>query len=383
MRVVLYHPWVYLRSGVERMIVELLARSRHEWIVATHHFDADATYPELATADVRVLHPEISVRRAAGPLSQAALTIARTDLGRLGADALLVSSEGLGDLVLTRTRLPAVAYCHTPLKIIHDPVARARLAELDRVKWLVSGALAPAFTAVDRRLWRRYRHVLVNSEEVRRRVQRAGLRPSGPVEVLHPGVDLDRFRLAAGDGPRRGLLVAGRIMWQKEVELAIDAYRRVVATVPDPEELVIAGAVDVKSEPYLATLRERARGLPVRFEVGPDDARLVDLLQHTRALVFTAPNEDFGMTVLEAMACGTPVLAVDAGGPRETVTSTTGWLVTADPDAFAEQMRAVLAAPGPNVWAHATRARASEFGWDRFVTRVDDVLDTVTGNTPR
>ena len=49
-----------------------------------------------------------------------------------GEHGLLVSSEGLGDLAVARARVPAVAYCHTPLKILHDPVNRARLTSSRR-----------------------------------------------------------------------------------------------------------------------------------------------------------------------------------------------------------------------------------------------------------
>src|SRR5690606_27247503 len=127
-----------------------------------------------------------------------------------------------------------------------------------------------------------------------------------------PGVDTTRFSPAAGPVARRGLLVAGRIMWQKQIEVAVDAYRRLVDAAgvgSAPEPLTIAGAVDEKSRPYLAALRERAAGLPVEFVVDPTDDDLVQRLRTARALVFTAPNEDFGMVVLEALACGTPVIA--------------------------------------------------------------------------
>ena len=379
MRVAAYHPWIYLRSGVERMLVELVTRSRHEWVLFTHHLDPAATYPEIGGIDVRRLEPEVAVRRSAGPLSRAAWTIATTRLPDVGADALLVSSEGLGDLVLARTRLPAVAYCHTPLKILHDPATRRRLAEVDRRKHFVSGALGPGFTAVDRLLWRRYTHAFANSAEVARRLQRARLRPHGAVEVLHPGVDTARFCPPGADATRRGLLVAGRIMWQKQIELAIDAYR-VVVDRPRPdgaphEELTIAGAVDAKSAPYLAELRARAAGLPVRFVVDPADDELVTLMRSARALVFTAPNEDFGMVVLEALACGTPVLAGASGGPAEILDPTTGWLVAHDVAAFATRIAALLDDDVPTAMRAAAAARARDFGWDAFTRRVDDVME--------
>jgi glycosyltransferase involved in cell wall biosynthesis len=374
MNIALYHPWVYLHSGIERMFVEIVARSRHDWTIYTHHHEPDATYPELREARIVELSPRVSVRRELGPLVRAATTMARCRIPD-EHDALLVSSEGLGDLVLTRTRVPAVAYCHTPLKIVHDPVARDRLEDMSRVKASIAGVVGPAFTAVDRRLWRRYRHVFVNSAETGRRAAAAGLVDVGRAEVLHPGVDLARFGAPEGRRERR-FLVAGRIMWQKHIDLAIDALR-LARTDGLDATMVVAGAVDEKSRPELARLRALAEGLPITFEVDPPDARLAELYRSSLALVFTPPNEDFGMVPLEAMAAGLPVLAVDQGGPRESVVhGSTGWLLANTADAFAEHLRLAASSDLASM-RDAARARASAFGWDPFVGRLDDVLERV------
>src|SRR5258708_24730963 len=78
--VALYHPWVYLRSGIERTFVELLTRSRHHWTIYTHHYEGAATYPELPADRVVELAPAVSVRRSLTPLLGAALTIGPTRL---------------------------------------------------------------------------------------------------------------------------------------------------------------------------------------------------------------------------------------------------------------------------------------------------------------
>ena len=377
MRVVLYHPWVYLRSGVERWMVELVTRSRHDWTVVTHHHDPAGTYPEVAALDVVELAPRVSVRRSLGPLVHAARTMAGADLP--DSDAVLVSSEGLGDLVALRARVPVAAYCHTPLKILHDPVAHDAVRRQSPARRAALSTLGPAFEAVDRRAWRRYDHVLVNSAETLERVRAAGLQPRGPLEVLEPGVDTSWA--TPSRAPREAVfLCAGRVMWQKNVELAIDALR----LLDRPARLVVAGAVDEKSRDYLADLRSRATGLPVEFEVAPSDARLRELYATATALLFTPRNEDFGMVVLEAQAAGTPVLAVDAGGPRWTVEDgRTGWLLPPTPEAFADRMRAVLDRPGEvDAMRPACTAAALARGWDAHVRRLDDVMDEVVLDQP-
>lgn len=379
MRFAVYHPWVYLTSGLERTFLELFRRSRHEWVLYTHRYQPETTYPELADCcSVVELSPRVSVRRSFVPLVQAAATIARTRLPDDGRSGLLVSSEGLGDFIVARNAGAVACYCHTPLKILHDDATRAALREQSSSKYAALRLLAPAFAAADRRMWRRYDHVFANSAETRRRIARARLRTADDVEVLEPGVDTDR--ITPGPTPReQRFVLAGRIMWQKNVELAIDAVR-LLAERAVTAPVVVAGAVDEKSRPYLDDLRRRAAGLAVEFRPDPTDAELLELYRTSTAALFTARNEDFGIVPLEAMAAGTPVLAVDNGGPRETVVDgITGWLLPPDPEPFAERMRAVLAGPAAvDDMRGAARARSEQFGWERLTRRVDDVMESLS-----
>lgn len=379
MKFAVYHPWVYLTSGLERTFLELFRRSRHDWVLYTHRYQPETTYPELADYDVVELSPRVSVRRSFLPLAAAATAIARTRLPDDGRSGLLVSSEGLGDFIMGRNAGTVACYCHTPLKILHDEATRDALRAQSPSKYAALRILGPGFASADRRMWRRYDHVFVNSTETRRRVVAARLRTAADVEVLTPGVDTDRITVGPTQRQPRFVL-AGRIMWQKNIELAIDAVR-LLAEEGVSAPLVVAGAVDEKSRPYVASLQARSTGLPVEFCADPTDAELVELYRTSTAALFTARNEDFGMVPLEAMAAGTPVLAVDRGGPRETVLDgRTGRLLPPEPTAFAAAMRRVLTSPGEvDGMRAAARQRSEEFGWQRLADRVDEVMEHLAG----
>ena len=122
-----------------------------------------------------------------------------------------------------------------------------------------------------RSAWRRYRRIFPISGEVRRRILTGASPTPAGFATLHPGVELSAF---VPSPPRdRTFFVPGRIMWTKNLELAIDAFRLFLATAPDRDgwQPRIAGIVDRKSEPYLATTPVAGGGEPSWSSRPPSD----------------------------------------------------------------------------------------------------------------
>jgi len=383
MRVAIYYPWVYLPGGPERTIVEILARSRHTWTILTNHFDQEATFPALRQAKVVQL-ARISVQRSFLRVAHAAWRIAVQELPLRDHDALLVFCDGLGDLVLFRnTSVPVACLCFTPLRAAFDPhYQETYLARNGGRLWRAPalGAAATVFQAIDRFAWRNYRRVFAISEEVRRRIVAGRLCPEEKIDLLHPGVDL--LRLVPSGVYERDFLVPGRIMWTKNLELAIQAFRLLLSRRPDLRcfRLTIAGHVDQKSRPYLAKLRALASGCEqIRFVVSLSDEELFALCRSAYAILYPPFNEDWGLVPLEAMALEKPVIAVNRGGPLETVVQgETGFLVDPVAKAFADAMETLADNPAlvRNMGSRA-RACVTRFEWTNFCAKLDRCLEEI------
>ena len=376
MRVGFYCPWVYVKGGLERTILELRRRSRHQWTVFTSHYDREGTFPEFSEIGGVEL-PRVSVERRNSAVLPAAARIATTKIDLTNLDALVVGCDGLGSFVNFRNNArPLVCLCFTPLRAVYDEEYRARHLAARGARRPFALAFERVYRSLDRLAWRRYAHTFCISETVKQRVVRGGLFPADAIELAHPGIDESGIALSPVREPF--FFLPGRIMWTKNIELGIEAFLRCRPAKERNFRLVIAGMVDAKSDPYRRWLQTLAEGhAEIEFICDPSDARMDDLYRRCWATLFTAFNEDWGLTPLEAMRHGKPVIGVNRGGPTETIVhGESGLLANADPDAFASAMGQLVLDPGrTELLGRFAIERARCFTWRVFTDRVDDSLD--------
>jgi glycosyltransferase involved in cell wall biosynthesis len=217
------------------------------------------------------------------------------------------------------------------------------------------------------------------SETIRDRVASGGLYPHDRMEIVYPGVGAAAIN--ASGTFERFFLLPGRIMWTKNIELAISAFKLFLDQAPAELRnfrLHIAGGVDSKSVPYHQYLLDLSAGIEqITFETTVSDNHMKDLYRRCWAVLAPAFNEDFGITPVEGMAHGKPTVACNRGGLRETTKDgVTGYLIEPKPACFAAAFRRLAQdEPLTRTLGAAAAARATDFTWEEFVHRIDDRLE--------
>jgi glycosyltransferase involved in cell wall biosynthesis len=192
------------------------------------------------------------------------------------------------------------------------------------------------------------------------------------MQVIHPGVDLERFSPPREPPDGAEALVLGWIVGWKRPDLALEAAARAAPDVPGLQLRLAGAPLDASGQRLFLELRRRAARADldslVHIEGPLGDP--VDALRRAGSLLHCAEREPFGLALVEALACGAPVIAPDAAGPREIVDESCGVLYTpGDAAAAADALRDVLSSAKRRAELSAgARARAERL-FDRERSR--------------
>jgi len=356
-RVALVHDYLTQYGGAERVLDEFKL-AFPDAPVFTSVVDLDRMPARYRDWDIRASWlqriPRLLRRdpRLLLPLLPAALESFDFD----GFDVVLASSSGFCHGTLTGAQTCKLTYCHSPPRFVWDYSAYARREGLSTgVRALVQPMLRGL------RQWdvvsaSRTDYWIAASGLVQRRIAKHYRRES---VVLPPPVDTSRFEPAAGRDDGYYLMLMRLVGW-KRPDIVVEACNRLGL------RLVVAG--DGREE---AALRRMA-GPTVEFVGRVDDQRMRGL--YARCTAFILPSEeDFGITALEAMASGKPVVAYAGGGALETVVpGVTGTLFDAQtPESLAAALEGFERG---RFAAGAIRRHAERFDSALFRRRLRDIV---------
>jgi glycosyltransferase involved in cell wall biosynthesis len=353
LKVAIFLDYIGAIGGGERVAL-MLARALKGDIITT---DANQeTVERLGYGDVRVISLGKTIKLPPFKQISASLLFATCDFSD-EYDFFIFA--GNWSHYAARRHHPNLWYCYTPVRAFYD----LREATISRNSNAIMRFLAMQWirthSRFDQRSVNNLDQVVAISATVQRRIKDYHNRSS---EVIYPPVDTSKFRC---DEYGDFWLSVNRIYPEKRIDLQFEVFREL------PEErLVVVGGYaegDHASRYYEKLVRDIPENVEMHGAVS--EAELIDLYARCKGLICTAVDEDFGLTPVEAMASGKPVVAVNEGGFKETVVrGETGLLVGANMDELARAVKEIDR--GPERYKDACIKRAKEFDAPVFLERI-------------
>lgn len=366
-RVVLAHDWLYSYRGGEAVLERIasLVQREHELVAILTMFDsADRLAPTLDAANRRAswlnrLPASRRFRQWLLPLYPAAVKHLSAQLAAMHRaqpiDLLISSSSAAVKGIRPPEGVPHLCYCHAPARYVWSLTEEYS----GGLRGVALDVASPLYRSWDRRTSAHVDRFIANSSYVARQIERCFGREA---TVVHPPVRTRTFTMDERVRREPFWLVVSALEPYKRVERAIEA-----AAIANMDLIIVGqGTLGMKLEDVIA----HTHGSRARLLGRVPESELRSLYQ--RAAVLLYPQvEDFGISAVEAQACGCPVAARALGGATDTVIDgVTGVLFTEPtPGTIADAARLATSLAGT-----ACRENALRFSEERFDERMRSII---------
>lgn len=357
MNIAIIHEWLTNVAGSEKVLLELIKNFPTAKIYSSvfdpskaalfSQFDIKTTY--LQKMPLVKKHRELLV-----PLTP--LAFEQLDLS--GFDLIISNSTMAAKGVITKPDAIHISYCNTPPRYLWEPSVDPR-AKSGHFAWLRRNVIH------NLRIWdqiaaKRVDYFLANSNYIAARIKKYYQRDA---EVVYPPVNLTDFKLNSEIKKTDNYLFVSRLVNYKKCDLVIQTFNKlklpltIIGTGPDERKL-----------------RQMAKD-NIKFLGHVSGEKLISQYQQAKALVFPA-EEDFGIVPVEAMACGTPVIAFNRGGATETIVENeTGlFFETQSVDSLEEAINKMAKMQFD---PQKLRSQAEKFSEENFAKNIKSAIDKI------
>ena len=305
LRVAIVHDFLYTYAGAERVLEQIVGLFPHADLFSLFDFLPDdkrhfILNKPVKTSFLQKLPMARTKHRAYLPLMP--LAIEQLDVSQY--DLVITSSYMAAKGVITGPNQLHICYCHSPVRYAWD--LQHQYLDESKLGYSPKGLLARAILHYirnwDARSAAGVDHFVANSRFIARRIEKLYRRESA---VIYPPVSTSDFQLQTQK--EEFYVTASRLVPYKRIDLIVEAFNQM----PDKRLIVVGGGPDLERIRAIA-------GKNVRVLGHQPFKRMRRYFQMAKGFVFAA-QEDFGIVPVEAMACGTPVIAFGQGGVTETV----------------------------------------------------------------
>ncbi len=318
-RIAIVCDWLTNMGGAEKVILSL-HRLFPEAPIFTTLFDKKRVQGfENAEIHASFLQ-KIPFAKAHHQLMLGWMPMAVESLNLNDFDIVISSSHSVAKGIITKPETVHICYCHTPMRYAWEPwELEYRLSGFPKILHSRIRKRMHEIRIWDRLSADRVDHFIANSNHVAERIRKYYRRES---TVIYPPVRTDEFQIGT---PKNYYLTVGRLIPYKRFDLVIEAFGNSPRPPSVPpwqggrfaEEVGVRQLVIVGSGPEEKKLKKMA-GKNIRFLGHVSDEKLKELYSGCQALIHPQ-IEDFGLSTVEAMASGRPVIAFAEGGALETV----------------------------------------------------------------
>lgn len=305
MKVAIVCDWLVTYAGAERVIEQMLKVYPEADLFAVVDFLPEGSRDFLmnksvTTTFIQNLPKAKKYYRAYLPL----MPIAIEQLDLSSYDLVISSSHCVAKGILTGPDQIHISYVHSPVRyawdLQHQYLRESGLTH--GLKSKIARAILHYIRIWDTRTSNGVDYFISNSRFIAKRIWKCYRREA---TVVYPPVNIDIFQYC--EEKEDYYVTASRMVPYKKMDLIVEAFTQM----PDKKLVVIGDGPDFEK------IKKKAGTNVTLLGFAPDNV-MRDYMQHAKAFVFAA-EEDFGITPVEAQACGTPVIAYGKGGSLETV----------------------------------------------------------------
>jgi glycosyltransferase involved in cell wall biosynthesis len=364
MKIAIFHDYFDTIGGAEKLVLTL-ARELKADIVTTDYNQASLN--NMGFKDVKIISLGKTTKR---PIFRQISTCSRFENCNLTSDYDFFIFSGNWSIFAAKKHKPNMFYCHSPVRSFYDLYdSMFKHSPIQRIIFV---------------LWvkfhkKRYensvnhvRFIITNSKNTKSIIKNCFKKDS---EIIYPPINTANYYF---QNHENFWLSVNRIYPEKRIELQIDSFK----SLPE-ENLIIVGSYS-PSDYFSKYAKNITSKLPKNVQLldSVSEKKLSELYSKCKGFISTAKDEDFGMTVVEAMASGKPVVCVKEGGFLETVIDCkTGILVESNTSQIINAIKSI--SKNPEKYKDACISQAKKFDISLFLNSMNEVIQKIYSSEKR
>lgn len=304
MKLALVHDAICYRAGGERVLLNM-HRAFPKAPIYTSMYDSNNVFPEFWECDIRTSWFQ-KIAKNEGQYKQRFFPFAIWAMESLDLsdyDVILLSTTFCAKYIKVHKKALVIAYCFTPFRLAWNPISYSSYNISKGIKRSIFNIFINKLKQIDFKHAKRTNYFIAMTNETSQRIKNCYNFVSD-IQIIPPSIDVSRYYISHEVSDF--YLVVSRLETYKRVDLVIETFNKLKF------KLKIVGKGTQKDK-----LRKIANK-NIEFIEGLDDNALVDIYSKCKALIFPQ-HEDYGLTPLEANACGRPVICYNQGGVLETM----------------------------------------------------------------